>query len=263
MSSFSQSRSTPRVGASRAASSSGVEPTGSDRAGAASTGQQLQVAPDARRSPRDRLVRQRGRDHRQVVGHLERPETGRTDVRQGDRLGEAAVATGHADEARGCVVGRRTGVVVVGGVSVSVVMAWSPGVRGVARRGDRYGRTSLIASRGLRRVPLSRRRTCPELAPCRHRAGRLSWLQRAGPSATLDKRSSVVRRCYGRSGAIVKAMRATRRERNPGGARAQPSRHRSATSTVGPVYNPALRDCGSRLLRCPARAPHHARPVDS
>ena len=38
VSSFSQSRSTPRVGASRAASSSGVEPTGSDRAGAASTG---------------------------------------------------------------------------------------------------------------------------------------------------------------------------------------------------------------------------------
>ena len=35
--------------------------------------------------------------------------------------------------------------------------------------------------------PLSRRRTCPELAPCRLDAGRLSWLHRAGPSATLDK----------------------------------------------------------------------------
>jgi hypothetical protein len=36
-------------------------------------------------------------------------------------------------------------------------------------------------------VPLSCRRTCPDLAPCRLDAGRLSWLQRAGPSATLDK----------------------------------------------------------------------------
>ena len=35
--------------------------------------------------------------------------------------------------------------------------------------------------------PLSCRRTCPDLAPCRLDAGRLSWLQRAGPSATLDK----------------------------------------------------------------------------
>ena len=37
-------------------------------------------------------------------------------------------------------------------------------------------------------VPLSCRRTCPDLAPCRLDAGRLSWLQRAGPSATLDKK---------------------------------------------------------------------------
>src|SRR6185369_16184985 len=34
-------------------------------------------------------------------------------------------------------------------------------------------------------VPLSCRGTCPDLAPCRLDAGRLSWLQRAGPSATL------------------------------------------------------------------------------
>ena len=49
--------------------------------------------------------------------------------------------------------------------------------------GDRLGREG-----GLRRgVPLSCRKTCPDLAPCRRDAGRLSWLQRAGPSATLDK----------------------------------------------------------------------------
>ena len=47
--------------------------------------------------------------------------------------------------------------------------------------------------KGPRSGPLSCRRTCPELAPCRRDAGRLSWLQRAGPSATLDKSSSVVR----------------------------------------------------------------------
>ena len=40
---------------------------------------------------------------------------------------------------------------------------------------------------GSEGVPLSRRRTCPDLAPCRLDVGRLSWLQRAGPSATLDK----------------------------------------------------------------------------
>ena len=50
---------------------------------------------------------------------------------------------------------------------------------------------------GLRRgVPLSCRRTCPDLAPCRF-VGRLSWRHRAGPSATLDKSSSVVGGCYG------------------------------------------------------------------
>jgi hypothetical protein len=63
-------------------------------------GEQLQVAPDPRCSPRHRLVGQRGRDDGQVVAHLERPEAGGTDVRQGDRLGEAAVATGHAGQSR-------------------------------------------------------------------------------------------------------------------------------------------------------------------
>ncbi len=82
------------------------------------------------------------------------------------------------------------GTPVVGEGRVSVVTVGSPGI--AARRGWRGAGTgtdgtTLIASRGLRGVPLSRRRTCPELAPCRLRAGRLSWLQRAGPSATLDK----------------------------------------------------------------------------
>jgi hypothetical protein len=50
------------------------------------------------------------------------------------------------------------------------------------------GPDDLVASRELRmECPLSRRKTCPELAPCRPRAGRLSWHRRAGPSATLDK----------------------------------------------------------------------------
>ena len=47
------------------------------------------------------------------------------------------------------------------------------------------GRT--LVSGGTPERPVSRRRTCPDLAPCRPRVGRLSWHQRAGPSATLDK----------------------------------------------------------------------------
>ena len=58
-----------------------------------------------------------------------------------------------------------------------------------ARRQDAArGSDALVASRELRtECPLSRRKTCPDLAPCRRRAGRLSWHRRAGPSATLDK----------------------------------------------------------------------------
>ncbi len=43
-----------------------------------------------------------------------------------------------------------------------------------------------------KRPLISQVAACPDLAPCRRRAGRLSWLQRAGPSATRDKCSSVV-----------------------------------------------------------------------
>lgn len=58
-----------------------------------------------------------------------------------------------------------------------------------ARRLDAArGPDDLVVSRELRKeCPLSRRKTCPDLAPCRHRVGRLSWHRRAGPSATLDK----------------------------------------------------------------------------
>jgi hypothetical protein len=63
--------------------------------------------------------------------------------------------------------------------------------------------------KGPRRGPLSCRRTCPELAPCRRIAGRLSWLQRAGPSATLDKSSSVVLRM------VPKAARLSKRGTSP------------------------------------------------
>src|SRR5439155_18289099 len=57
--------------------------------------------------------------------------------------------------------------------------------------GTWHGKT-LPLRKGLEGAPLSRRRTCPDLAPYRLDAGRLSWLQRAGPSTTLDKHSSVV-----------------------------------------------------------------------
>src|SRR4029077_7954676 len=81
--------------------------------------------------------------------------------------------------------------------------------RGSRGRGEKLGRHGRLRSRrcrvgswtGNEKAPsaaegpsgltLSRRKTCPELAPCRLEAGRLSWLYRAGPPATLDKRSSV------------------------------------------------------------------------
>ena len=57
---------------------------------------------------------------------------------------------------------------------------------GSVAAGPDMGRPFLLG-RVSKGVPLSCRRTCPDLAPCRLDAGRLSWLQRAGPSATLDK----------------------------------------------------------------------------
>src|SRR5262245_42553194 len=86
---------------------------------------------------------------------------------------------------------------VVGPGAVSIVIVGSE-FRGRLGRRDRSenGRPFLLLE-GSQGVPLSRRRTCPDLAPCRLDAGRLSWLHRAGPSATLDKSSSVVRGSYG------------------------------------------------------------------
>ena len=135
---------------------------------------------------------------RVVVGHLEWPETGRTDVRQADRLGAAAVATAHAgDPEPRC---RRTASDSVRWLGQGLDRHGGLPGGGVVASGPGTGSDRSDELRGLRReVPLSRRRSCPDLAPCRLDAGRLSWLQRAGPSATLDKSSSVVCGCYGRA----------------------------------------------------------------
>src|SRR6186713_3197864 len=81
------------------------------------------------------------------------------------------------------------------GVSIAMVILRDAG----ERSGPGYGRPSWTDRGPRREDPLSCRMTCPDLAPCRC-VGRLSWLQRAGPSATLDKSSSVVCGCYGLAG---------------------------------------------------------------
>ncbi len=238
-------------------------------------GEQLQVAPDARRASGDRLAGQGGAGDREVVGHLERPEAGGTHVGEPERLGATAVPACHPADAPGPIrQGRRCG----GGrcgcrrrrLADGRCRRWEglaghrSGLRGMrtghAARGTGMHGTTLIARRGLRGVPLSRRRTCPELAPCRLRAGRLSWLHRAGPSATLDKRSSVVGGCY-------VPVRCSVKRRSRPSARERAAVPRDNVPDTVPQPAPGERgsipghDCGSRLLRAHPGA-HHARPVD-
>src|SRR6478609_6782228 len=94
--------------------------------------------------------------------------------------------------------------VLVGAGRISMAMVVLREAREVPR--NRRTDDRLWTEGGLRRgVPLSCRRTCPDLAPCRF-VGRLSWLHRAGPSATLDKSSSVVCGCYERRPRPVNAV---------------------------------------------------------
>ena len=111
------------------------------------------------------------RDDGEVVRHLERPETGRTDVGQADRLGQAAVATGHAGDAvRGRTSADDVGELGVGGRQVSVVLTMVSGRRRGAARGpvrtddpDRVEgapKSSLISQEdlpGIGTLPASRR----------------------------------------------------------------------------------------------------------
>ena len=85
------------------------QPIGGDKRGGADrqrTGgdgidrEELDVPPDPGRASAIDGARQRPADHGQVVRHLERPETGRTDVREPDRRTQAAVAAAHAEDAR-------------------------------------------------------------------------------------------------------------------------------------------------------------------
>ena len=136
-----------------------------------------------------------------VVRDLERAEARGADIGRADRLGPPTVATDEADDARrghdraARVVGGRLGRWCGRGRRSS---SSAPRLGGRLGRRDRSGNEkTLPAAEGSQGVPLSRRRTCPDLAPCRLDAGRLSWLHRAGPSATLDKSSSVVWGSYG------------------------------------------------------------------
>ena len=82
------------------------------------------------------------------------------------------------------------------GEAAAEALSWRADGRGFGHRSpiERVDRAAgpdmtrpFLLGRVSKGVPLSCRRTCPDLAPCRLDAGRLSWLQRAGPSATLDK----------------------------------------------------------------------------
>src|SRR5439155_10163888 len=71
-------------------------------------GEQLQVAPDSRRPPCDRIAGEGGASDVVVVLDLERSETGRTDEARAERLRPAAGATAQAADV-GSPLGQRVG----------------------------------------------------------------------------------------------------------------------------------------------------------
>ena len=162
-------------------------------------GQELEIAPQAGRPRLDDRAAHPFPDRVLVVRDFERAEAGRADVGGTERLGPSTVATDEADDARrghdraARVMGGRLGRWCGRGIDRHrrLQVGAAAGATGPVKR------KTLPLREGSQGVPLSRRRTCPDLAPCRLDAGRLSWLQRAGPSATLDKSSSVVRGSYG------------------------------------------------------------------
>src|SRR6185503_15369982 len=102
--------------------------------------------------------------------------------------------------------------------------------RGVGHRSpiERVGRAAgpemtrpFLRGRVSKGVPLSCRSTCPDLAPCRLDVGRLSWLQRAGPSATLDKN------LFGCGAMVPHRAEMSKVERVPRGQAADRTRNRS------------------------------------
>ena len=116
---------------------------------------------------------------------------------------------------------------------------WSYSGRLVSASGPGYGRIACGRKGAPKGGPLSCRRSCPDLAPCRLHAGRLSWLQRAGPSATLDKSSSVVGGCYGRPARGVNAGAGERARSQPGreqGVRDAPSGLAAPRRRLPPIH---------------------------
>ena len=121
-----------------------------------------------------------------------------------------------------------------GGETASEALSRRAGGRGLGHRspigsggraaGPEMTRPFLLG-RVSKGVPLSCRRTCPDLAPCRLDAGRLSWLQRAGPSATLDKQLFSCGAMVPHAAEMSKDARAdaVRRRAGPAAARGRPS----------------------------------------
>ena len=143
-------------------------PVGPERQGLDQLGARLEIlamgGPDHLRMGRDELLEAGPLRH--AAAEQQRPQAA---VDQERAVGEAA-SEALARRADGRGFGHR-----------------SPIERVDRAAGPDMGRPFLLG-RVSKGVPLSCRRTCPDLAPCRLDAGRLSWLQRAGPSATLDKK---------------------------------------------------------------------------
>ena len=105
-------------------------------------------------------------------------------------------------------------------------------------------------------VPYLAGGTCPDLAPCRRRVGRLSWLRRAGPSATLDKSPLRLWRDDGPSASDPATVRGSRGRRRGAGPRPR-TYPRHMTDETAPSRTPvptrAIRDRVRGRRRCPRR----------
>ena len=142
-------------------------PVGAERQGLDQLGARLEVlamgGPDHLRMGRDELLETGPLRH--AAAEQQRPQAAVDQERAGGETASEALSR----RADGRGVGHRSPIEWVGRAA-----------------GPEMTRPFLLG-RVSKGVPLSCRRTCPDLAPCRLDAGRLSWLQRAGPSATLDK----------------------------------------------------------------------------
>ena len=150
----------------------------------------IRIPPDAGRPGRDASRVTVARTTSKVVGDLERAETGRTHVGDGDRswarpqLRHATfpISAGRGPARPRSDQSRLVGGLRVGAVTVDLQVAGGDGPPG--------GQT-LVVPWGLGETRITQE-TCPGLGTLQTSRGRLSWRQRGGPSQpSLDTCSSV------------------------------------------------------------------------